>query len=325
MFASNVSGEETSVKICFMGAGALGATIGGVLTEGGNDVWLIDAYQAHVDAMNSTGLSMLDGEIERHVKVKARTNCDGIGFADLVIVLVKSFHTRQAVEDAAPIIGPDTMVMSIQNGLGHEEIISSNVGRSRVLAGKTYVGGVFLGPGRVRSGVQGKETIIGELDGGITDRVKAVAETFNRAKLITEVSPNIIGVMWDKLLINVAGSALTATTRLTYGGLYSLPILERSGLAAIAEAMEVARASGIKLSIKEPREAWIKASSGLPPQFKTSMLQSLEKGSPTEVDFIHGPVVQWGEKCGVPTPVNETLIACVKGIEYALTDYPGKA
>jgi 2-dehydropantoate 2-reductase len=325
MFASNVSGEETSVKICFMGAGALGATIGGVLTEGGNDVWLIDAYQAHVDAMNSTGLSMLDGEIERHVKVKARTNCDGIGFADLVIVLVKSFHTRQAVEDAAPIIGPDTMVMSIQNGLGHEEIISSIVGRSRVLAGKTYVGGVFLGPGRVRSGVQGKETIIGELDGGITDRVKAVAETFNRAKLITEVSPNIMGVMWDKLLINVAGSALTATTRLTYGGLYSLPILERSGLAAIAEAMEVARASGIKLSIKEPREAWIKASSGLPPQFKTSMLQSLEKGSPTEVDFIHGPVVQWGEKCGVPTPVNETLIACVKGIEYALTDYPGKA
>jgi 2-dehydropantoate 2-reductase len=217
------------------------------------------------------------------------------------------------------------MVMSIQNGLGHEEIISSIVGRSRVLAGKTYVGGVFLGPGRVRSGVQGKETIIGELDGGITDRVKAIAETFNRAKLITEVSPNIMGVMWDKLLINVAGSALTATTRLTYGGLYSLPILERSGLAAIAEAMEVARASGIKLSIKEPREAWIKASSGLPPQFKTSMLQSLEKGSPTEVDFIHGPVVQWGEKCGVPTPVNETLIACVKGIEYALTDYPGKA
>jgi 2-dehydropantoate 2-reductase len=320
-----VSGEETSVKICFMGAGALGATIGGVLTEGGNDVWLIDAYQAHVDAMNSAGLSMLEGETERHVKVKARTNCEGIGFADLVIVLVKSFHTRQAVEDAAPIIGPDTMVMSIQNGLGHEEIISSIVGRSRVLAGKTYVGGVFLGPGRVRSGVQGKETIIGELDGGITDRVKAIAETFNRAKLITEVSPNIMGVMWDKLLINVAGSALTATTRLTYGGLYSLPILERSGLAAIAEAMEVARASGIKLSIKEPREAWIKASSGLPPQFKTSMLQSLEKGSPTEVDFIHGPVVQWGEKCGVPTPVNETLIACVKGIEYALTDYPGKA
>jgi 2-dehydropantoate 2-reductase len=319
-----VSGEETSVKICFLGAGALGATIGGVLTEGGNDVWLIDAYQAHVDAMNTAGLSMLEGDVERNVKVKARTSCEGIGFADLVIVLVKSFHTRQAVEDASSIIGPDTMVMSIQNGLGHEEIIAGIVGRSRVLAGKTYVGGVFLGPGRVRIGTQGKETIIGELDGRITDRVKAVAETFSRAKLVTEVSPNIMGVMWDKLLINVAGGALTAATRLTYGGLYSLPILEKSALAAIAEAMAVARASGVKLSIKEPREAWVKASAGLPPQFKTSMLQSLEKGSATEVDFIHGPVVQWGEKCGVPTPVNETLIACVKGIEYALTDYPGK-
>jgi 2-dehydropantoate 2-reductase len=320
-----VSGEETSVKICFMGAGALGATLGGVLTEGGNDVWLIDAYQAHVDAMNSAGLWMLEGDTERNVKVKARTSCEGIGFADLVIVLVKSFHTRQAVEDASSVIGPDTMVMSIQNGLGHEEIIAGIVGRSRVLAGKTYVGGVFLGPGRVRIGIQAKETIIGELDGRITDRVKAVAQTFSRAKLVTEVSQNIMGVMWDKLLINVAGGALTAATRLTYGGLYSLPILEKSALAAIAEAMEVARASGIKLSIREPREAWIKASAGLPPQFKTSMLQSLEKGSATEVDFIHGPVVQWGEKCGVPTPVNETLIACVKGIEYALTDYPGKA
>lgn len=313
------------MKICFMGAGALGATIGGVLTEGGNDVWLIDAYQAHVDAMNSAGLSMLEGETERNVAVKARTSCEGIGLADLVIVLVKSFHTRKAVEDASPIIGPDTMVMSIQNGLGHEEIIAEVVGRSRVLAAKTYVGGVFLGPGRVRIGTQGKETIIGELDGRITDRVKAVAEAFNRAKLITEVSSDIMSVMWDKLLINIAGGGLTAITRLTYGGLYSLAILENSALAAITEAMEVARASGIKLSIKEPREAWLKASAGLPPQFKTSMLQSLEKGSATEVDFIHGPVVQWGQKCGVPTPVNATLIACVKGIEYAMTDYPGKA
>ena len=135
--------------------------------------------------------------------------CDGIGFADLVIVLVKSFHTRQAVEDAASIIGPDTMVMSIQNGLGHEEIIAGIVGRARVLAAKTYVGGVLLGPGRVRIGTSGKETIIGELDGRITDRVKAVAETFNRAGLITQVSSNIMGVMWDKLLINVAGGALT--------------------------------------------------------------------------------------------------------------------
>jgi len=313
------------MKICFMGAGALGSTIGGVLTEGGNEVWLVDPFQAHVDAMNMHGLRMLDGDAERTVKVNARTSCKGIGPADLVIVLVKSFHTGQAIESAASVIGLDTMVMSIQNGLGHEEIISDIVGRDHVLAGKTYVGGVLLGPGHVRIGTRGKETIIGELDGRITDRVKAVADAFIRSELPAEVSPNIMGVMWDKLLINVAGGALTAITKLTYGGLYSQPALEACALTAIKEAMTVARASGVTLSITDPREAWLKASAGLPPEFKTSMLQSLQNGSVTEVDFIHGSVVRWGERCGVPTPVNSTLVACVKGIEYAMTDYPGKA
>ncbi len=121
------------------------------------------------------------------------------------------------------------------------------------------------------------------------------------------------------------GGALTAITRRTYGGLYSLPALEACSLAAVGEAMAVARASGVTLSIREPREAWIKASAGLPPEFKTSMLQSLTKGETTEVDFIHGSVVRWGERCGVPTPVNSTLVACVKGIEHAMTDYLGKA
>jgi 2-dehydropantoate 2-reductase len=312
------------MKVCVVGAGALGSTIGGTLAAGGCEVWLVDSYQAHVDAINQFGLRMQEGETERTVNVGAATSADGIGPADLVIVLVKSFHTRQAVEGAAGAIGPDTAVMSLQNGLGHEDIIAEVVGRGRVLAGKTYVGGVFVGPGRVRSGVAGKETVIGELDGGSTDRVRRIDACMNAAGLLTEVSPNIMGTMWDKLLINVAGGALTAITRLTYGGLYSLPVLDECGLAAIAEGMAVARANGVELSIREPREAWEKARAGLGEAFKTSMLQSIEKGQPTEVDFIHGSVVRWGERAGVPTPVNSTLVACVKGIEYAMTDYPGK-
>ena len=313
------------MKICVIGAGALGSTIGGVLTEGGNEVWLVDSYQAHVDAMNTAGLRMLDGNAERTIRVRAQTTCDGIGPAELVIVLVKSFHTQAAVESAATIIGPDTLVMSIQNGLGHEDIIAGIVGRDRVLAAKTYVGGVLLGPGHVRIGTRGKETVIGELDGSVTPRVQAVAAAFERSGLPAEVSENIMGVMWDKLLVNVAGGALTAITRLTYGGLYSLPVLEECGLAAISEAMTVASANGVTLATTDAREAWIKASAGLPPEFKTSMLQSLGNGAATEVDFIHGSVVRWGERAGVPTPVNSTLVACVKGIEYAATSYPGKA
>src|SRR3954453_15503817 len=153
------------MKVCVVGAGALGSTIGGTLAAGGCEVWLIDSYQAHVDAVGQSGLRMQGGDKEGTVKVGAAPPADGIGPANLVIVLVKSFHTRQAVEGAAGVIGSDTAVMSLQNGLGHEDIIADVVGRERVLAGKTYVGGVFLGPGHVRSGVAGKETVIGELDG----------------------------------------------------------------------------------------------------------------------------------------------------------------
>ncbi len=314
------------MRICFVGAGALGSTIGGALTRGGADVWLIDPFQAHVDAINAYGLRMLEGEVETTVKLSARTSAAEVGaVADMVIVLVKSYHTRAAVRAAAPIIGPQTVVMSLQNGLGHEEILAEELGRERVMAGKTYVGGVLLGPGRVRSGVVGKETIIGELDGRITPRAEAIAAAFNRAGLIAVLSDNILGAMWDKLFINVAGGGLTAITGLTYGGLYLLPELEACARAAISEAIAVAQAAGIKISITDPKRARTMASAGLPPQFKTSMLQSLQSGGQTEVDFIHGSVVRWGAKLGVPTPVNSTLVALIKGLEYARTDYPGKA
>ena len=314
------------LKICFIGAGALGSTIGGTLAKGGADVWLIDPYQAHVDAINAQGLRMLEAGVETSVKVSARTSAvEAGGAADLVIVLVKSYHTRDAIRAAAPIVGPDTVVMSLQNGLGHEEILVEELGRDRVMAGKTYVGGVFLAPGHVRSGVAGKETIIGELDGTISSRAQRIADGFNQAGLLTHLSDNIVGTMWDKLFINVAGGGLTAITGLTYGGLYALPILEETALAAIAEGITVAQAAGVAISITDPRIAWTMASAGLPPEFKTSMLQSLQSGNATEVDYIHGSVVRWGAKLGVATPVNATIVACVKGIEFARTDYPGKA
>ena len=314
------------MRICFIGAGALGSTIGGTLARRGADVWLIDPFQEHANAINEHGLRMLEGGAETVVRVTACTAASDVGVvADLVIILVKSYHTRDAVRAAAAIIGPQTVVMSLQNGLGHEDILSEEVGRDRVMAGKTYVGGVLLGPGRVRSGVLGKETIIGELDGRLTERAQRIAETFTRAGIITQLSDNIMGTMWDKLFINVAGGGITAITGLTYGGLYSLPVLEDCALGAISEGIAVAQAAGVKISITDPRQAWTMASAGLPPEFKTSMLQSMQSGGLTEVDYIHGSVVRWGTKLDVPTPVNSAIVALVKGLEYARTDYPGRA
>lgn len=310
------------MKICVLGAGALGCAIGGVLTEAGHEVWLINRNTAQVEAMSQRGLVLRSDGLDRTVRVRVVTTAAGVspasGPADLLIVLVKSFHTAEAMHSALGLLGPETVVLSLQNGLGHVDILAGIVGGERVLAGKTYAGGTQLAPGYVEAGTRGKRTLIGEPAGGLSARATAIASAFSAAGLDTTVSDNIMGVAWDKLLINVATGALSAITRLTYGGLYSVPEVEACALAAVAEAMAVARASGVTLSIDSPAQAWQIASAGLPYEFKASMLQSLEKGSVTEVDYINGAVVRQGALCGVPTPVNQTLVAAIKGIEKNL-------
>ena len=311
------------MKICVLGAGALGCAIGGVLTEAGHEVWLINRNTAQVEAMSQRGLVLRSDGIDRTVRVRVVTTAAGVspasGPADLLIVLVKSFHTAEAMHSALGLLGPNTVVLSLQNGLGHVDILAGIVGGERVLAGKTYAGGTQLAPGYVEAGTRGKRTLIGEPAGGLSARATAIAGAFSAAGLDTTVSDNIMGVAWDKLLINVATGALSAITRLTYGGLYSVPEVEACALAAVAEAMAVARASGVTLSIDSPAQAWHMASAGLPYEFKASMLQSLELGSVPEVDYIHGAVVRQGALCGVPTPVNQTLVAAIKGIEKNLS------
>ncbi|MFM1908107.1 MAG: hypothetical protein RLZZ591_1784 [Pseudomonadota bacterium] len=312
------------MKICILGAGALGCAMGGVLTEAGHEVWLINRHADQVYAMNQHGLMLRTDDVDRTVSVRAATSAQGVptgpGHApvDLLIVLVKSFHTAEAMQSATGLLGSDTVVLSLQNGLGHEDVMAPLVGRHRLLAGKTYVGGTALGPGHVIAGTRRKLTLIGEPLGGMSARAQHVAEVFNQAGLDTTVSANIMGNIWDKLLVNVATGAVSGISGLPYGPLYQSAELQATAIAAVTEAMAVARASGVTLSITDPLDAWRMAGAGLPPEFRPSMLQSLDKGSITEIDFINGAVVAQGALLGVPTPVNATLVACIKGIEQRL-------
>jgi 2-dehydropantoate 2-reductase len=311
------------LKICVLGAGALGSVIGARLSEAGNEVWLVSRNAAHVDAIRQHGLKVSEQGHDRIVNLRAVAHADSIdlssGAVALVIVLVKSFHTRAVIESALRLIGADTTVLSLQNGIGHEDVLASVVGTHRVLAGKTYVGGVMRAPGHVSAGTHGKETFIGELNGEVGERAGQIADTFTHAGLATEVSPHIMTTIWEKLLVNVATGALSAITRLNYGHLYQVPEVEACAVAAVAEAMAVARAAGIAITTTDSRAPWVKAAAGLPFEFKASMLQSIEAGSVTEVDYINGAVVEQGRKYSVPTPVNQTLVACIKGIERKLT------
>ena len=311
------------MKICMLGTGSLGSTIGGTLAQGGSEVYFVDQWKEHIDKINENGLKMTDEKEDWYVKVDARTSAEGMGPVDLVIVLVKSFATKEAVSQLKEtnVIGENTLVMSLQNGLGNEETIAEVVGEANVISGKTYVGGRLLSPGYVSAGVKGKYTYIGELTGEITDRIQAVCDEFNKAGLLCEVSDNIKGLIWDKLLINVAAGALCGITRLPYGPLYEEEYIKETAVAAIQEGIDVAKAAGVKLKSEDAEYPWYAASEGLPETFKTSILQSLELKRPTEIDFINGSVVEWGKKFGIPTPVNRTLVTCVKGIEKFLLEY----
>ena len=309
------------MKVCVLGAGALGSAIGGTLAMHGVDVCLINRNQAHIDAIRKNGLTLYPGSALNKpftIRVQAQTDCLGIGEADLILVLVKSSATASAIEHALPLIGKNTAILSLQNGLGNEETILTKVTPHHLLGGRTYIGGMLLKPGHVVATTLHKLTRIGELNGSHSPRLETIKQLFENAGMPTEISDNIVGEMWDKLLVNVATGAISGLTRLTYGDMYAMPEIEALACAAVEEGIAVAQANGVRLSSTTARDIWLKASAGLPPEFKTSMLQSLEKGNITEIDFINGAVVRHGHKKSIPTPVNQALVACIKGLEKSI-------
>lgn len=307
------------MRVCVLGAGAMGSAIGGLLADAGAEVVLLDRWREQVDAVNSGGLILHEGSAQRTIRVRATTEPDSVGAVDLVIVLVKSYDTRQAVQQARAAIGSSAPVLSLQNGLGNEDALSEILGPERVLGGVTHAGGVLLRPGEVRFSGREKTTYIGEMNGELSVRLERIVRLFNAAGLNTEGTAHILEAIWSKLLVNVAVSALSAVTRLAHGGMGQVPEVKQCALEAVREAVCVARTCGIRLSAsaEDPAEVWETATRGLPPQHKSSMLKDIEKGAPTEIDAIAGAVVQYGKRCGVPTPVNGTLLACVRGIEFA--------
>ena len=306
------------MQVCVLGAGSLGSVIGGALARSDHEVTLVSRNAAHVAAIRRRGLTLVDERGATRIPVAAATSVDGLAPPDLLIVLVKSFDTRAALEAAAHLIGDDTLILTLQNGVGCEEIIASIAGRSRLVAGRTFVGGRMTEPGVVEFGIEGRTTVLGELDGRLTDRLQALADTFDGAGMAVEISTDIVAMMWEKLFVNVATGAWSALTGLPYGELSIHPDVGRMAVATVAEAMAVAHALGIAVTTCDPEVPWRRAWEGLPYGFKASMLQSVEKGSRTEVDVMHGAVTAAGRRTGVPTPVNDALVAAMHGLERRL-------
>lgn len=306
------------MRVVVIGAGSLGSVVGGTLALDGHDVTLVTRDVEHVAAVIAGGVRLDDGDRVRVAPVSAATGYDDVSECDLAIVLVKSFDTGGAVDAARPAIGDGTTVLTLQNGVGCEEVIADVVGRDRVVAGRTFVGGRIVEPGLVEYGVVGRRTTIGELDGRRTDRIVAIADAFTAAGMATDVSDDIRVMMWEKLFVNVATGAWSALTGLPYGELSIHPDVEPMAIATVAEAIDVARALGVAVTTTDPSVPWRRAWEGLPHGFQASMLQSVLKGSRTEVDVMHGAVCRGGRAAGVATPINDTLWAAVRGLERRL-------
>jgi 2-dehydropantoate 2-reductase len=300
------------MKTVIMGAGAMGGLFGGLLAFSGEEVWLVDVQKEQVDVIRSVGLTLEEGDKLQIIGVNATRDVASLGKADLVIFFVKTYHTEQAVSDALTLEKEDTIFLTLQNGLGNEEILCKRINREKVMLGVTGQGATFLGPGHVRHAGRGK-TFIGELDQGVSDRAVQVAKMFREADIDTEVSANIHDLIWDKLLVNVGINALTALTELKNGQLLDYPETLRIMEALVSEAAEVARQKGIRIG-GNPIEK-VKAVAEATKGNRSSMGQDVDFRRKTEIDAINGAVVREAKRLGLPAPYNEVVTDLIKTIE----------
>lgn len=302
------------MKIAVLGAGAMGSLFGGLLSEAGHEVWLVDIWEEHIRAINERGLVLTGASGQRTLRdLRAVTAAEEAGKADLVIVFVKSTSTEAAVKGACPLFGTDTLVLTLQNGLGNIERISSVVPISMIIAGTTAQGATVLGPGEIFHAGKGL-TMIGELDGPPTPRVEKIARAFNEAGIETGVSDNVVGLIWGKLLVNVGINALTAILRMKNGEILNYPEAVEILEMAVKEATVVAMAKGITLPYEDPvshtKEIALATSGN-----RSSMLQDVTNRRKTEIEMINGAIVREGEALGIPTPVNRVLVGLVRAME----------
>jgi 2-dehydropantoate 2-reductase len=296
------------------GGGAMGGIFGGYLARAGNDVTLIDVSRAAVDAINADGLAIEEKDGSRPViRVPASDDPAGVGPVDLIVNFVKCYHTEAAIRSAAPMIGRDTAVLSLQNGWGNAPRIAGIVGEDRVLVGLTYHGGTLLGPGKVKHPGVGM-TYIGELSGRTTPRLENVVATFRGAQIETTLSNRILDEVWKKLALNACTLPTSALLRFLSHELVAFDGTMSLMAALLGEVVAVAHAQGIAL---DHDERWA-AITGLLEKAvggKASMLQDVEAGRQTEIEVINGAIVEAGKRTGVPTPHNQTMVWMVQAAE----------
>ncbi len=307
------------MRVAVVGAGSMGSLFGGMLALGGEDVWLVDPRADHMEAVRANGLVMTYGGEEWHAPVQATTDPGEPGAVDLIIVMVKSFDTLAAMEQARPLLCSGTIALSLQNGLGNPEKIAASLGMSRVVAGVTELGANLVAPAHIElSGNvmnKGGLTSIGAWQNGVSRaEVEKIAACFESANIRIDVLEDIEGFVWTKLAFAAAMAPLTAITGLKVGGV----IGHDDGRALIAEIIgeivTVAAAKGIVLERDDVLARAMETFAGIA-EHTTSMAADVGVQRRTEIGALNGAVVEEAERLGIDAPVNRVVTRLVSLIE----------
>lgn len=302
------------MKISIIGSGAMGSLFGGRLSVAGHEVILYDVYREHVEAVNRDGLAIEQaGSTEVTVaKPRATLDPEDVRGSQAMIVFVKSTATDEAARQFVAYASPDTVVLTLQNGLGNEAIIRRSFGAERTAAGVTSQGATFLGPGRIRHAGRGP-THIGMADGN-TAKLAPLAAALSAAGFETHLESDVAGLIWSKLIVNVGINALTALTGKPNGRLLDFDETKAIMADLVAEALAVASARGVRIthadSLRTVYDVARKTGAN-----RSSMLQDFDRGRLSEIEFINGAIVREGAELGIPVPVNATLTRLIRALE----------
>lgn len=300
-----------------MGAGAVGCYFGALLARAGHRVTLI-GRQAHVQAIEAHGLRLQSATLDEHVRLSASTEAKAVAGADVVLLCVKSTDTEAAARQIAPHLAPGALVLTLQNGVDNDERVRAVLGPAQpVAAAVVYVATAMAGPGHVRHFGRGDLLIA---PSPISERL---ALELAAAGIPTQVSGNVRGALWAKLVINCAYNALSAITQQPYGWL-----VQQDGASAViadlvAECQAVAQADGVRLD--GDIHAGVRDIAQSMPAQLSSTAQDLARGRPSEIEHLNGYVVRRGAALGVATPVNQALLVLVRMAEAARATAPAPA
>jgi 2-dehydropantoate 2-reductase len=298
------------MRIAVMGSGGMGGYYGALLAQHQHEVALI-ARGPHLLAIQKNGLEIKSVFGDFVVKPVAATDRPAdVGVVDLVLVCTKTYDTDEAAQALLPMVGPETTVLSLQNGIDAADRVGRVVGMQRMLAGTTWISAAVERPGIIRQSSEFRRVVAGERSGEITRRLVTVVDAFGQTGIAAEASHNIEGVLWQKFVFIAAASGVGSLTRLPLGEYRAVPETRRMIVALMREVQAVARARGVKLS-PDAVDAALEFMDQAGPHIKASMQLDVEAGRRTELESLIGVIGREGSRLGIPTPVADMVLAAL--------------